>query len=46
VITAGVSSIIYGPGSIDQAHSAIEYVEIAQVEHARDFYRDVALVYE
>jgi acetylornithine deacetylase/succinyl-diaminopimelate desuccinylase family protein len=35
---AGVPSILYGPGSIDQAHTADEYVEIDQVEKAHEFY--------
>jgi len=35
-----IPSIIFGPGSIDQAHAAIEYVEIAQVETATRFYTE------
>jgi len=35
----GIDSIIFGPGSIDQAHAAIEYVEIEQVLRAEAFYR-------
>lgn len=35
----GVPTILFGPGSIDQAHAADEFVEIAQVEHAALFYR-------
>ena len=35
----GIDSIIFGPGSIDQAHGAIEYVEIEQVLRAEEFYR-------
>ncbi|MCC6589872.1 MAG: M20 family metallopeptidase [Bryobacterales bacterium] len=35
----GVPSIIYGPGSIDQAHAAVEWVDCRQVEQATDFYR-------
>jgi acetylornithine deacetylase len=35
---AGVPSILYGPGSIDQAHTADEYIEIDQVEKAHEFY--------
>jgi acetylornithine deacetylase/succinyl-diaminopimelate desuccinylase-like protein len=40
---AGIPSIIFGPGSIDQAHVADEYVEIAQVEQAAAFYRQFIL---
>jgi acetylornithine deacetylase/succinyl-diaminopimelate desuccinylase family protein len=43
---AGIPSIIFGPGSIDQAHSADEYVELEQVERAIAFYREVALAFE
>lgn len=33
---AGISSIVFGPGSVDQAHSANEYVEINQVVKAAE----------
>ena len=36
---AGIPSLIIGPGSIDQAHAAVEFVEIAEVERALIFYR-------
>jgi acetylornithine deacetylase len=36
---AGVPSIVIGPGSIDQAHSAIEFVECAEVKQAFEYYR-------
>jgi acetylornithine deacetylase len=36
----GVPSIVLGPGSIDQAHAADEYVELAQVEQAVRIYRE------
>lgn len=39
----GIPAIVYGPGSIAQAHGADEYVEIAQLESATNFYRAVAL---
>jgi len=35
---AGVPGIIFGPGSIDRAHTAAEYVEIDQLEAAALFY--------
>lgn len=34
-------SIIFGPGSIDQPHTADEYVEVGQLEKAFIFYRDL-----
>lgn len=36
---AGISTLLFGPGSIDQAHAAVEYVDLDQVEQAFDFYR-------
>jgi acetylornithine deacetylase/succinyl-diaminopimelate desuccinylase-like protein len=40
---AGVPSLVFGPGSIDQAHAAVEFVELAQVEQACEFYRRFAM---
>ncbi|MCU0718022.1 MAG: M20/M25/M40 family metallo-hydrolase, partial [Pirellula sp.] len=37
----GIPTIIFGPGSIDQAHAAVEYVELSQVENAYQFYLEV-----
>ncbi len=42
----GVPSIIFGPGSIDRAHAAVEYVECDQVEVAAEFYRRFLLSFE
>ncbi len=36
----GIPSIIFGPGSIDRAHAAAEYVEVDQVASALSFYVD------
>ncbi len=38
----GVPSILYGPGSITQAHTDDEYVPVAEVEQAAQFYIEVA----
>ncbi len=35
----GIPSIIMGPGSIDQAHAAVEYVQCDQVVRAAEIYR-------
>ncbi len=40
---AGIPTIIFGPGSIDQAHAAVEYVDLQQVAKASEFYRRCAL---
>ncbi len=37
---AGIPSLVFGPGSIDQAHAAIEYVDLEEVERAFQFYRN------
>lgn len=36
---SGVPSVVIGPGSIDQAHAAVEFVDCEEVERAFDFYR-------
>ena len=35
----GIPSLVIGPGSIDQAHAAVEFVDLAEVERAVEFYR-------
>lgn len=37
---AGIPTIIYGPGNIDQAHGEVEYVELEQLRRAKDFYKE------
>ena len=37
--TLGIPSLIFGPGSIDQAHTADEFVDCEQVLHCREVYR-------
>jgi acetylornithine deacetylase len=39
----GVPSIIFGPGTIDLAHAAVEYVECNDVLKAEEFYRGFVL---
>lgn len=36
----GLPSVVFGPGSIDRAHAADEYVETDQVLKAYEFYRE------
>lgn len=43
---SGIPSIVFGPGSIDQAHAAVEYVECGQVLKAYEFYRKFMLRFE
>jgi acetylornithine deacetylase/succinyl-diaminopimelate desuccinylase family protein len=42
----GVPSVIIGPGSIDRAHAAVEYVELDQLDQAFEFYRSFLLQFE
>jgi acetylornithine deacetylase len=42
----GVPSLVIGPGSIDRAHAAVEFVELDQVERAVEFYREFILRFE
>ncbi len=39
----GIPSVILGPGSIDQAHAAVEFVDCNQVRQAVDIYREIML---
>ena len=39
---AGMSTVVCGPGSIDQAHQPDEFIELAQVEACEAFLRDLA----
>ena len=43
---AGIPAIIFGPGSIDQAHAAVEWVDVKEVELAFDFLRGFLLNYQ
>jgi acetylornithine deacetylase len=43
---AGVPSVIFGPGNIDQAHAAVEWVECEQVQRAFEFYRELMMRFE
>jgi acetylornithine deacetylase len=42
----GVPSLVFGPGSIDRAHAAVEYVELDQVQQAFEFYRNFILRFQ
>lgn len=40
-VRQGIPAIIFGPGSIDQAHAAVEYVDCAQVMAALAFHIEI-----
>ena len=40
---AGIPSVIFGPGNIDQAHGAAEFVELDQVRLAAEIYTQTIL---
>jgi len=42
----GIPSLILGPGSIDQAHAAVEFVDCEQVIEATEIYREFMLQFE
>lgn len=42
LVKAGIPTIICGPGSLKQAHTVEEYVEVSQLEIAVDFYEAMA----
>lgn len=44
--SVGIPSIILGPGSIDQAHTAEEFVDLEQVEKAFVVYRQIMRTFE
>jgi acetylornithine deacetylase len=35
----GIETIIFGPGSIDQAHTECEFVDVCQVQAAYEYYK-------
>ncbi len=39
----GIPSVVVGPGNIDQAHTAVEYVDVEQVIHATSIYAGIML---
>ena len=41
----GIPSMILGPGSIDQAHSAVEFIECEQVAQAVEIYRGFMIAF-
>ncbi len=41
-----IPTIILGPGSIDEAHTADEFVELDQLEHAFEVYRKIMMAFE
>jgi acetylornithine deacetylase len=42
----GIPSLVIGPGNIDQAHAAVEFVDLHQLDLAFNFYRNFILNFE
>jgi acetylornithine deacetylase len=42
----GVPAIVLGPGNIDQAHAAVEFVDCGEVERAVEIYRGIMQSFE
>lgn len=42
----GIPAVVMGPGSIDQAHAAVEWVDCAQVEAAVPIYKAIAMRFQ
>lgn len=42
----GIPSMILGPGNIDQAHAAVEFIDCEQVERAVEVYRNFMIAFE
>jgi acetylornithine deacetylase/succinyl-diaminopimelate desuccinylase-like protein len=42
IAASGVPSIVFGPGSIDQAHTADEFIEIAQLQLGTEIFYQIA----
>ena len=42
----GVPSVVLGPGNIDQAHTAVEFVDIEQVAQAAEIYLGIMLGFD
>ncbi|REJ69841.1 MAG: M20 family peptidase [Planctomycetota bacterium] len=41
----GLPTVVFGPGSIEQAHTKDEWVELAEVERASEIYYELAATY-
>ncbi len=47
IASSGVPTVVLGPGSIDQAHTADEWLDVEQLRHATDiYYRCVSCEFE
>jgi acetylornithine deacetylase len=42
IAAAGVPTVVWGPGSIDQAHTCDEYIEVDELQRGAELFYDVA----
>lgn len=42
IATAGIPTVVFGPGSIEQAHTADEWIAVDQLQQAVEVYRRIA----
>jgi acetylornithine deacetylase len=42
IAAAGVPTVVFGPGSIDQAHTQDEFIEITELRLATDIFHAIA----
>ena len=42
IAAAGVPTVVFGPGSVDQAHTTDEWIAVDQVQAAAEIYYEVA----
>jgi acetylornithine deacetylase len=43
IAATGIPTVVFGPGSIDQAHTSDEFIEIAELQLATEVFREIAM---
>jgi acetylornithine deacetylase len=42
IAATGIPTVVFGPGSIDQAHTADEYIEVDELQFAAELFYVIA----